>query len=1013
MLGRYVQPNVEEKPDLPSRIEYEEPELEDKLSPVSSLYAGLADAACEAQPYLYREKDDVNDTSTPIAGYVGGAYASPNSGVVVQPYLDNYGAAASDMSSPIVSTSLQPQPAPIVEPSRDWLSEYLFLLEKWDSVEEVSERVVVATMLSQLVDDFTCKAVETAQIIVQERHLDDFAKTVKPLRNAHGVAGGVKFTRGGIFFKVALDEHSLYGNSHRMAGKVASREILSTNYMINAAHEGHVLQLRFPLCCCVTLAGISVLCSCVIPLNDATLIYGSQDGGKTVLAEDPVFNAEAEKLAQALFLKPHLSRGKTICLAADVEGHKTEDGQYFVLDSARCFPPEALPLAKRFRGWHLVALLRPDLLALLGKPISSDALSNFQAGDPLADEHNKEVRDATQQLYDKVAPSFYKMRMQNHPNVADDMLVFVGELHLFGLNVRHMGLLQKIALDHHDDAWDRVLRVEMISRTVKNILRDAMIVDDMGNAAKCFLKNFEQIFVHRDPAAVLHVSNTARIFFPDCNVDDNWIADANVVNAVRDRTLQLSCATLSENNVSLKPKVKHLFIFKYFMAFATVDQLAANINVESSVEAIDLYAETLKYFSGSARVWNNFAASICESVRKMIGAGHRGSQMEHLLSRADHAFGIAVELSQLRGQPHAHMLLNWATVARFRGEYLGDQQGPAIMEERIRAAWEMERNDANLHKGAYMLGLKAKSSGNDALMREALQILESVASKENASPMAMSDLGTLFFFSGNIEQATKYFTKAAEPESDVRAHAQHFLALMYLMHHNDLDKSIYFARQCLQSDPTYIKAHLIIANCLIVDKRGSSPDDQLSRLVQSLPHLQQGIAHNPSEGHYLLFICYWTMYTITKDQRLPPLCLTALQNALTSGRCADSNFFLQYGNVCVECALIPECGGGWPHHQCDGLLCRQEKKNGLSQSRVRWHCSTCGDYDECSECHQQHPHQHEMTPVSRAQQLVQEAHENFLKGLHCKDSLLESDSPMAKECIQLLRKADPTLYTKE
>ena len=43
----------------------------------------------------------------------------------------------------------------------------------------------------------------------EERNLEDFAKTVKPLAGAKGVAGGLKFLKDGSFFKFATGSQIL------------------------------------------------------------------------------------------------------------------------------------------------------------------------------------------------------------------------------------------------------------------------------------------------------------------------------------------------------------------------------------------------------------------------------------------------------------------------------------------------------------------------------------------------------------------------------------------------------------------------------------------------------------------------------------------------------------------------------------------------------------------------------------------------------------------------------------
>lgn len=76
-----------------------------------------------------------------------------------------------------------------------------------------------AEALHRLVSAFTEAAEAVAGRIFAEQHLPAVERTVKPI-SAGGVAGGVKFIRDGIFFKVAADEHGIYASEYN-AQKVA------------------------------------------------------------------------------------------------------------------------------------------------------------------------------------------------------------------------------------------------------------------------------------------------------------------------------------------------------------------------------------------------------------------------------------------------------------------------------------------------------------------------------------------------------------------------------------------------------------------------------------------------------------------------------------------------------------------------------------------------------------------------------------------------------------------------
>ena len=76
----------------------------------------------------------------------------------------------------------------------------------------------------------------------------------------------------------------LYG-SDAVASKVAGREILGLNALIDAAWSEPLRgRINFPLMAVISHLGISVIATSMLPLGPKTLVYGSKDAGKTVYA---------------------------------------------------------------------------------------------------------------------------------------------------------------------------------------------------------------------------------------------------------------------------------------------------------------------------------------------------------------------------------------------------------------------------------------------------------------------------------------------------------------------------------------------------------------------------------------------------------------------------------------------------------------------------------------------------------------------------------------------------------
>lgn len=97
--------------------------------------------------------------------------------------------------------------------------------------------------------------------------------------------------------------------------------------------------------CICDYRGWRLLAASRLPLNSQTLVYGSSDGGHTIHASSPEMNAKVELVAKMLNLQGEYiwNRSKThrtlLHLSCDVEGHLGKDGRYYLVDTARLFPP--------------------------------------------------------------------------------------------------------------------------------------------------------------------------------------------------------------------------------------------------------------------------------------------------------------------------------------------------------------------------------------------------------------------------------------------------------------------------------------------------------------------------------------------------------------------------------------------------------------------------------------------------------------------------------------------------
>lgn len=171
-----------------------------------------------------------------------------------------------------------------------------------------------------------------------------------------------------------------------------------------------------------------------------------------------------EKAASQLFLKGHQVRGVNIHGPVDLEIHNGTDGRIYVIDTARVFPPESpyLSVVKANRG-IFYNLLRPELLLIFGKPLSSDSYTPW--GSILQDEI--EVESATKFLIETQIPKFSK-QIQNSEFPLEGCLDLQEKMHKNGINLRYLGLIRT----HVSDPFvRRLLLLEMITRVLAMLLR--------------------------------------------------------------------------------------------------------------------------------------------------------------------------------------------------------------------------------------------------------------------------------------------------------------------------------------------------------------------------------------------------------------------------------------------------------------------------------------------------------------------------------------------------------------
>jgi len=186
-------------------------------------------------------------------------------------------------------------------------------------------------LLLELQARFNRFALAVATVLVQQLSVDRSKWVILPVAGL-GVMGGEKFVVGKVFFKFARDDKGLFGHNDGLAQKAALNEIRAATALIQC----RVQHLHTTLTSAIRLHGHCVIATALAPINNSTLVLGSDNAGRVLHDSSSVMAEMASRLAAKLNLAKHRLQETegthTIVeyhLAGDVEGHSSnKDGRF-------------------------------------------------------------------------------------------------------------------------------------------------------------------------------------------------------------------------------------------------------------------------------------------------------------------------------------------------------------------------------------------------------------------------------------------------------------------------------------------------------------------------------------------------------------------------------------------------------------------------------------------------------------------------------------------------------------
>jgi hypothetical protein len=327
-------------------------------------------------------------------------------------------------------------------------------LYKFEKIREVAQNFVTTAELF-------------GKIIIAEAYVPNKYKTIKPVPELGGFAGGEKYIWNGILFKFAMDWKGLY-KSDESAMKAAGHELKSLMQVFNSRIKG----LHVPLITLIDYLGFRLVAESILPINRNTIVYGSSDVGKTVHADMDDVNQMMAELGQKLNLEKHIAglspKGcKELYTPADIEGHKGKDGRVYIIDFARLMPPTQSD--QRFPMSHLFRLFRPEFLKNYKKSLCSDAFSSLIIHDPKKSQYEADIQEATHYLLEEYIPNFAKVLEKKVSKHNEHELIDL--IHSAGINLRYLAILWKNVMTPY---LRLLLLMEMIARGIKSHLNKSL-----------------------------------------------------------------------------------------------------------------------------------------------------------------------------------------------------------------------------------------------------------------------------------------------------------------------------------------------------------------------------------------------------------------------------------------------------------------------------------------------------------------------------------------------------------
>lgn len=425
------------------------------------------------------------------------------------------------------------------------------------------EKLMRERLLHKLHFDFSEAATKGALSIVK----GDVASL-----NPNEAAAARIFLADGIFYSFGLDGMGAFAaeGGDEAARVAAGKDLLNVN-IINQLDVEELHPLSTVI---VDYCGRRVVCQTPVPgifrhssgSSDSIIVHGSVDS-RNELAENENFTALFKKIAKACHLKPHAvydNAGKKYNYDTPYEtkGLIGTDGRNYILDLYRLTPPDLSFIESSLNYPHKMCFLRYELVEEWWRGKVRAALTARKVKKPENEEEEKAEREAQQKIIDQLSdeyrlnpdahlniesvPEEYRAELKADqdavrqvcefltkvviPNFLADILEenistpldsaqLTSVLHKRGINLRYLGLIDKLSAESKDSHRFVVLRrliiIEAITRSLKHVL-NRYTSQLPAETVPLVYVHFWNCLTGQDEQ--LHVDEMCSSFFPDVSI---------------------------------------------------------------------------------------------------------------------------------------------------------------------------------------------------------------------------------------------------------------------------------------------------------------------------------------------------------------------------------------------------------------------------------------------------------------------------------------------------------------